>query len=147
VEIVYVQSIDRWLQKGLDKGRARIELPALDLPVSRTGLELHYSPRFNVEAQPGSFRVEADPGPFAEALRTPSFRIAVQQGDREARAASGLQALVDRFKNESAGRTVTGSLPVRVVFPEFGPSIFLASELTAEFRSPFVELAFKRARN
>ena len=44
--------------RGSDKGRARIDLPALDLPVSRTGLELHYSPRFRVEPQPGAFRVE-----------------------------------------------------------------------------------------
>jgi len=42
---------------------------------------------------------------------------------------------------------VIGSLPVHVTFPEFGPSIFLASELTAEARAPFIELALKRAKN
>jgi hypothetical protein len=31
-----------------------------------------------------------------------------------------------------------------VSFPQFGPSIFLASELTAEARAPSVELLFKR---
>ena len=48
------------------------------------------------------------------------------------RAAAGLQALVDRFRNEAGGRTVVGTLPVHVMFPAFGPSLFLASELTAE---------------
>ena len=62
-------------------------------------------------------------------------------------AANGLQTLVDRFRNERGGRTVVGSLPVHVTFPVFGPSIFLASELTAEGRAPFLDLTFKRARN
>lgn len=142
VELVYLQRIDAWL----DKGRARLDLPALDLPVSRTGLELHYSPRFRVEPQPGSFRVEDDPGPFAEALRQPVAAPARPSSMPAERAAAGLQALVDRFRNESSGRTVIGSLPVQVTFPTFGPSIFLASELTAEARAPSVELAFKRAK-
>lgn len=59
-------------------------------------------------------------------------------------ASSGLQALVDRFRNESGARTVAGTLPVHVTFPDFGPSLFLASELTAETRAPSVELLVKR---
>ena len=65
----------------------------------------------------------------------------------DARRDSGLQALVDRFRNEPGGRMVAGSLPVHVTFPAFGPAIFLASELTAEGRAPFVDLTFKRTRN
>ena len=72
VELVYVQRIAAWP----DKGRARIDLPALDLPVSRTGFELRYPPSFRIQPQPGSFHVEDDPGPFAEALRQPVARIA-----------------------------------------------------------------------
>jgi hypothetical protein len=143
-ELVYLQRTDAWI----DKGRGRVDLPALDLPVSRTGLELYYSPRFHVEAQPGVFRVGNDPGVFAEALRGPSPTAFVEMKTiGESRGAGGLQALVDRFRNEPGGRTVVGSLPVHVTFPAFGPSIFLASELTAEGRAPFVELTFKRARN
>ncbi|PYR18587.1 MAG: hypothetical protein DMF94_19415 [Acidobacteria bacterium] len=104
------------------------------------------SPRFRVEPQPGSFRVESDPGPFAEALRQPIAAIARDAGERDKRAAAGLQGLVDRFRNEPAGRMVLGSLPVHVSFPPFGPSIFMASELTAEARAPSVDLAFKRTR-
>ena len=49
--------------------RAHLDLPALDLPISRTGVELYHSPRFASRSQPGAFRVESDPGVFAEALR------------------------------------------------------------------------------
>ncbi len=142
VELVYLQGIDSWP----DKGRARLELPALDLPVSRTGLELHYSPRFRVDLQPGAFRIEDDPGPFAEALRQRAAPRAVTGKETDARGTAGLQALVDRFRAESGGRTVVGALPVHVTFPMFGPSMFVASELTAEAHAPSIELGFKRAK-
>jgi hypothetical protein len=140
VDLVYLQRIEAWA----DKGDARVDLPAVDLPVSRTGLELYYSPRFRIDPQPGAFRAENDPGEFAEALRQPATAIGAA-ADKP--AASGLQTLVDRYRNERGGRTVVGSLPVHVTFPVFGPSIFLASELTAEGRAPFVDLTFKRTRN
>jgi hypothetical protein len=141
VQVVYLQEIDSWPEKG----RARLELPALDLPVSRTGLEFYYSPRFRVNLQPGAFRVEDDPGPFAEALRHPVGPPAAAKAVPD-RGAAGLQALVDRFTAESGGRTVVGVLPVHVSFPMFGPSMFVASELTAEAESPSLELGFNRAK-
>jgi hypothetical protein len=141
VQLVYLQEIDSWP----DKGRARLELPALDLPVSRTGLELHYSPRFRVELQPGAFRIEDDPGPFAEALRHPVAPPAATKAPPD-RGAAGLQALVDRFRAESGGHTVAGALPVHVSFPIFGPSMFVASELTAESQAPSLEVGFKRTK-
>jgi hypothetical protein len=144
VELLYLQRIEAWT----DKGHARIELPALDLPVSRTGVELHYSPRFRVDLQIGSFRVDSDPGPFAPALRPPPPPPAAAMTPRspESGAAGGLQALVDRFKNETGGRVVVGSLPVRASFPSFGPSVFLASELTAEASTPSVDLFVRRVK-
>jgi hypothetical protein len=133
-----------------EKGRTRLDLPALDLPVSRTGVELFYPPRFHVDVIAGSFRVESDPGPFAEALRRPPTLPAADiitdkrtQGDR---AAAGLQALVDRFRNEAGGRPVAGSLPVHVAFPAFGPTMFLAAELTGEGNAPCIDLAYKRVK-
>jgi hypothetical protein len=140
VAIVYLQRVSAWDGRG----RATLQLPALDLPVSRTGIELHYSPRFRVDLQPGAFRREEDAGPFSDALRLPLSPRATEAISRDERAAAGLQALVDRFRNESAGRTVVGTLPVQVMFPTFGPAIFLASELTAEAQAPSVELAFRR---
>jgi hypothetical protein len=140
VDLVYLQQKDSWASKG----HAVLDLPALDLPVSRTGIELHYSPRYHVALLPGSFRTEDDPGPFAEALRRPAtLSLSVNHAD-SARAATGLQVLIDRFRAESGGRTVAGALPVSVSFPEFGPSMFLASELTAESRAPQIELSFRR---
>jgi hypothetical protein len=139
VELVYLQRIDPWK----DKSRPRLELPALDLPVSRTGFELRYSPRYRVEPQAGAFRVDVDPGPFAPALRT---RVATPEKDPRAadqRAAAGLQALADKFRQEAGGRTVIGSLPVHVAFP-VRSVVFLASELTAESQAPAVDLIVKR---
>ena len=141
VEMVYLQRTETWLPRG----RARLDLPALDLPVSRTGLELRYSPRYHVDLAPGTFRIEDDSGPFAEALRRPvTLTVGGGSPAGDADNAVRLQALVDRFRAESGGRTVAGALPVDVTFPAFGPSMFLAAELTEESRSPFVEFAFKR---
>jgi hypothetical protein len=141
VDLVYLQRVESWI----DKGRAHVDLPALDLPVSRTGLELHYSPRYRVELQPGTFRPEEDSGPFADALRQASAtNVTAAAPVVDARSSARLQALVDRFRAESGGRTVAGALPVTVTFPQFGPSMFLASELTAESQAPQVELSFKR---
>jgi len=142
VEMIYLQRIPGWI----DKGVAQLALPALDLPVSRTGVELHHSPRFRVALRPGAFRVEEDPGPFAAALRSPSADpVAIQAGTaaRDGQETK-LQVLVERFRNEAGGRTVVGALPVHVTFPSFGPSVFLAAELTAESNAPSIELAFRR---
>jgi hypothetical protein len=38
------------------------------------------------------------------------------------------------------------NLPLRVVFPHFGPSIYLVSELTGENQTPAVEVDFQRER-
>ena len=152
VRLIYFQRVDAWT----DKGRARLDLPALDLPISRTGLEIQYSPRYRVELLPGSFRVEQDNGPAAEVLRRPNLSISVAAPVVDAQSvklhsgaaeASGLQQLVERYRNEGVGRSVAGSLPVHVTFPTFGPSIFLAAELTAEASVPGVELGYRRTRN
>ena len=122
-----------------------------------------HSPRFRVELQPGTFRVEADPGVFAEALRA-SGTLAVRRTGRAAQApppsapaarrhrrarAPGeqtqFQMLIDRYRNEGGGRTVKGALPVEVAFPSMGPSLFMASELTAESQAPSIDLTMRRS--
>lgn len=143
VELVYLQRVAAWTTT---KGTAAIDLPALDLPVSRTGFTLHYPPRFHLRPDEGAFRLEADPGPFAAALRTPPPRM-TSNAVRVGRPASrGVQALVESFSRDAGTRTVTGMLPVHVTFPEFGPSLFFAAELTAEGRAPSLALSFKRTR-
>ncbi len=126
---------------------ARVVLPALDLPISRTGFQLFYSPRFRIDLQPGAFRLESDPGPFAEALRSPVPATGAEGSrDAERESSAGMQLLIDRFRNEIGGRTIAGTLPVDVTFPALGPSIFLVTELTAESRVPALELAIRRNR-
>ena len=60
-------------------------------------------------------------------------------------AAAGLQQLANQYRDQSGGRTVVGALPVHVTFPRFGPSLLLASELTAEGTTPSVDLLFRRS--
>jgi hypothetical protein len=145
VELVYLQRASAWPEKG----SASIALPALDLPTSRTGLRLHFPPRFRVDLRPGTFRAAQDHGAWAEALRAADARRPAPPpaAASPARSTDGLQSLVDRFRNEGRERTVVGALPVEVPFPEFGPSIFLAAELTAEARPPVVDLAVRRVQD
>jgi hypothetical protein len=124
----------------------------LDLPVSRTGLTLHHSPRYDVEPKPGTFRVETDPGPWNAALRgraiadassappPPPPPAAPRPGERDMLE---FKALVDRFQKE-AGRTRQGALPIAIAFPSIGPSLFLAAELTPETQSPSIEVEYKK---
>jgi hypothetical protein len=162
VRITYLQTVGSWGSKG----PARLTLPALDLPISRTGVEFYHSPRYRVALQPGVFRVESDPGVYAEALRrvTMTWSSRSESGaglvpaappppaaasapapvvaDRE----SQVRQLIDRYRNEGGGRAVAGSLPVDVTFPTIGPSLFMAAELTAESAAPAIDLAIRRIK-
>ena len=194
VRVTYLQHVERWI----DKAVAHLELPALDLPISRTGVELHHSPRFRATLKPGTFRIESDPGVFAEVLRTahgagsglgpgfgggttgavrpppppspmapptpmappmasplpaPEVVAAAPMLDmkragelEEQIKSSSLRQLIDRYRNEGGGRTVAGALPVDVTFPGVGPSVFMASELTAESQAPSIDLAIRRIK-
>jgi hypothetical protein len=147
VEIVYLVKATAWSEKG----DARVELPAVDLPVSRTGLVLHHSPRFAVQLKPGTFRAEAEQEPWSAALRSAPLAVT------EVAAASppppnaapvekdalSARALVDRFRMEM-GRTKAGTVPVEVTVPAIGPAIFVVAELTAELHGQALELEYKR---
>ena len=168
VRITYVQSINAWDEKG----PARLTLPALDLPISRTGVELYHSPRFRVALQPGAFRAESDPGVFAEALRraeeadrisgniaggafaqqsvaarmSPPPPAAPMEAPAPIQRESQVRQLIDRYRNEGGGRAIAGTLPVDVTFPAIGPSLFMAAELTAESAAPSIDLAIRRIK-
>jgi len=64
VELLYLQRGPAWTERG----PGRLALPSVDLPVSRTGLTLHHSPRYAVDPQPGAFRAEPDPGPWSASV-------------------------------------------------------------------------------
>jgi hypothetical protein len=142
VELTYVQRTNQWEEKG----RTAVVLPAIDLPIGRTGISVHYSPRYRLTAQPGSFRVETDRGPFTAALRGQPASLPAAEGappPPAAEAAPEISVILVPNKDAS-GRTMGGPLPVHIPFPEFGPSVFLVSELTAEQQAPSLEFTYKR---
>lgn len=67
VEVVYIAHGSAWN----DKGQFKLALPALDLPVSRTGVAVYHPPLFKVTAEPGAFHVETYADPTSAALNPP----------------------------------------------------------------------------
>ena len=68
VEVVYIDRGTAWNEKG----QFKLALPALDLPVSRTGLLVYHPPLFKLTPEPGSFRAEAYEAPLSAALNPPA---------------------------------------------------------------------------
>jgi hypothetical protein len=136
--VLYLERAAAWPDKGDD----RIVLPAVDLPISRTGLTLHYSPRFAIEPQRGAFRVDDDTGPWSPALRDPLSAppgAPPASSPPPAPAQQEYKLLLDQFK-EDAGRLRQGVIPVAIPFPAVGTSLFLASELTPESQPPAIDI-------
>lgn len=172
VEVVYLIRGTAWN----DKGQFQVGLPALDLPVSRTGLLLYHPPLFKVTAEPGSFRAAAYENPDSAALAPTgegtgygagvaggrvsgvAGGIAVPKPDAAAVEAdlkdetkskgpqSTTQALVDKFRSDSLAGKRAGILPIRVTFPAFGPSVYLVSELTGENQAPSAVLSYQHEK-
>jgi hypothetical protein len=161
VEVLYITKATAWQ----DKGQTKITLPALDLPISRTGLLMYYPPLFHVTAEPGTFRMQEYVNPTSAALIPANGDVeggvaakpvaSPKQFDRLEQFAQlqsaekedkkyGTLALLDTFRAKSMGGKITGILPINVSFPAFGPSIFLVSELTSENQAPAAEFNFQR---
>ncbi len=149
VEVLYLSRSPQWDEKG----RISIALPALDLPISRTGLLVYYPPLFRTAGEPGAFRVENYAAPISEAFNPPAppppLPPPVASPDQGQYAKSEVdekktQALLDKFRTKSKEGKVAGILPLNVSFPAFGPSIYLVSELTSENQSPIAELSYQR---
>jgi hypothetical protein len=172
VEFVYIGRGTAWN----DKGQFKLTLPALDLPVSRTGLLVHHPPLFKVTSETGSFRVEPYEGPASEALNPPAqydVRAVSATGAATSqpepvpnagntpstgaalstmsvmstdKAQSENQRLVDDFKKTISGGKAVGILPIKVSFPSLGPSLFMVSQLTAENQAPSAELNYQHEK-
>jgi hypothetical protein len=167
VELVYFTPGPNWT----DKGRLKIALPALDLPISRTGLQVYYPPQFRFSAEQGSFRVENYSNPISTVLTagvaepavdsvvaTSADRISAAgsaapgpatNGNRatyqlRAEAKQSAQTLVDKFHADERGSRATGILPVRINFPAFGSSLYLVSQLTSENQVPSAEFSYQQ---
>lgn len=138
VEAVYLIEEPAWAEKG----HAAIPLPAVDLPVSRTGLMLYHPPQERLTADAGAFRVQPFEPPVSPALR----------GQAAANAAppvltpSPAQALVDRYRARRDARRPAQRVGLQIGFPDVGPSMFLVSELTAENQAPAVGVSYQRDR-
>jgi len=153
LEVFYLVRQPAWT----DKGKAQLALPAVDLPISRTGLLLYHPPLFKLAPEAGAFRVEAYASPMADAFRAADAETANSEYGRNAGAIadvvtksgapqSSTQVLVDNFKNKSLGGRGAKVLPIRPAFPAFGPSLFLVSELTAENHAPALEFNYQREK-
>ncbi len=154
-ELLYLSRGTAWN----DKGKVRLALPALDLPVSRTGILFYLPPLFRVTPEPGSFRTEAYQDPTSPALvaekgksESESKTAAMVQlapgvsskDASEFAAQAATQALVEKFRTESLAGRRSGILPIQISFPAFGPSLYLVSELTAENLAPGVDFSYQR---
>jgi hypothetical protein len=158
IEILYLTKATAWEEKGHEK----LTLPAVDLPISRTGLLVYYPPLFHVTAESGTFRAQEYEMPVSTAFATAEggasvggminpapVSAAAQAASTPGRAdekKDSTQALLDSFRAKSSSGKVTGILPVNVQFPAFGPSIFLVSELTSENQFPAAEFSFQREK-
>jgi len=76
VEVVYLSRGTAWN----DKGQFKLALPALDLPVSRTGLLVYHPPLFKVTPELGAFRTEPYENPISSALNPPVMGYGVGAG-------------------------------------------------------------------
>lgn len=146
VEVSYLDRTASWA----DKGRARVSLVAVDLPISKSQLLLHHPPLFRLTPLPGasgSFRVAPHTPPDSPALRSAAPASYEPQADDEITTGHPeTRDLVARLRDKSRGSRPARHRPLRVVFPHFGPSIFLISELTGENQTPAVEFDFQRER-
>lgn len=161
VEIFYLVKATAWQ----DKGHERVTLPALDLPISRTGMLLYYPPAFKLSTEPGSFHPQEYQRPTSAVLLPAVgggsgggvFAISAAHAEERDRLEQSADlrtndkekkdqtlSLLDDFRAKSTGGKVTGILPVSVSFPAFGPSMFLVSELTSENQFSSAEFSFQR---
>ena len=146
VEISYLDRAASWT----DKGRTRVSLVAVDLPISKSHLLLHHPPLFRVTPVPGSsggFRVATYAPPESAVLTTGNSASLAEQlkADSDMPPPETSQ-LVAKLRDTARGSRPARNRPLRVVFPHFGPSIFLISELTGENQTPAVEFDFQRDR-
>ena len=148
VEISYLDRSASWA----DRGHTRVSLLAVDLPISKSHLVVHHPPLFRVmpvTGLSGSFRVATYVEPESPALRAqrPSSPTEQQRAEGEIPPDQiETKQLVAKLRDNKRGTRPARNLPLRVVFPSFGPSIFLISELTAENQTPAIEFDFQRDR-
>jgi len=165
VEMFYLVREPAWVEKG----KATVALPALDLPISRTGLLLYHPPLFKLASEPGPFHMQVYEAPISDAFHPVVIHAGAGVGAGSGFSVNGLrgrndyqfdgqnnndnsvpqsttQTLVDNFKSKSLGGRSARVLPIHPAFPAFGPSVFYVAELTAENKAPELELSYQREK-
>ncbi len=145
VEVAYMDRTTPWI----DKGRVRLSLVSVDLPISKSHLLIHHSPIFRLTTPAGlsgSFRVA--PYETSESLLRLAPGVAAANEPTstptDAAVSEGTREMVAKLRDTKRGSTPMRNLPLRVAFPHFGPSLFLISELTSENQTPVIDLDFQR---
>jgi len=141
VELSYLDRSPSWA----DKGRTRLTLISVDLPISKSRLLVHHPPLFRLSAVPGNFRVAPYENAESQALLANPvvYYASTSQGSAEEQTEVAKQ-LVSKLPNTKQSARPARNLPLRFTFPHFGPSIFLMSELTSENQIPAIEFDFAR---
>ena len=98
VEVVYMSRGAAWN----DKGQFKLALPALDLPVSRTGLLVYHPPLFKVTPESGAFRMEPYENPISSALNPSATVFGIGAG-----SAGGVAGGVVVGMTPSAGQSAS----------------------------------------
>ena len=148
VEVSYLDRAASWT----DKGRTRVSLVAVDLPISKSHLLLHHPPLFRVTPVPGAsggFRVATYAPPESQALTSQTSPTLSEQQQAEGEIPADhpeTKQLVAKLRDTARGTRPARNRPLRVIFPHFGPSVFLISELTGENQTPAIEFDFQRDR-
>ena len=147
--VVEISYIDR-APAFTDKGRTRVSLVSVDLPISKSRLLVHHPPLFRLTPAPGlsgSFRVAPYVDPESPALRSNAAPTLASQLQPSVQQQSDVtNKLVSQLPTTKRSARPMRNLPLRVVFPHIGPSIFLVSELTSENQTPAVDFDFSRDR-
>ncbi|HEX3227756.1 MAG TPA: hypothetical protein VHQ95_02255 [Pyrinomonadaceae bacterium] len=145
VEVSYMDRTPAWI----DKGRLRLSLLTVDLPISKSHLLLHHPPLFRLTPPagvPGPFRIAPYEAPSTATTGTgAAAKKPVTTPELDAKVEEAKQ-LVNQLQGQKRGSKPARNLPLRVAFPHFGPSIFLKAELTSENQTPVAELDFQRDR-
>jgi hypothetical protein len=146
VRVLYIVRGAAWSNQGT----VTVDLPVVDLPVSRTGLEVRHSPRYRLTLEPGAFREQPDAAPESALLRgeaTGPRAAPARTASKDDRTSQELRDLVTVYQRNARAGTIAGLLPVTIPFPAMGPSRLLAAELTSEGKLQQVRFTFKREGN
>ena len=141
IEIVYLAQSGEWSAKGA----SALTLPALDLPVSRSGAVLYYPPVYRVTAESGSFHSQAYEAPQSEVWNAAPPPPPIDVGELPNKN-SAIEQLVDRYRARANARKSSQPLPAGVTFPAVGPSLSLVSELTGENKAPIIDVNYQREK-